>query len=332
MGKIRKLYYFDKKETEEMISFLNNRVNDKYINSTMFNPLLLFHHLLPLKLKFLPESFVLEEGKEIKGLITVAPTKSLEKKMEIQKLLFEENCFSHAAELVQYVVSKYKAKGATSIIVKVDDYLTELIEMFIFKCNFSQISSEKLWRINKFIDAPFKNEEFRAFRDADTKVISSIYNDSLLPHFRPLLYNEPFEYRENLCKGLSPYCEYKYIIQDLTSKKILGCVIIQTLDNENFIVDLIKSNWTNLDINSIISFAISQIRKRKNKFGLFIKTKQYIADNEKLEELFAQNGFECVQNQIILTNSSAKVLKDNSSERKYTILTDFMPNIPLPNQ
>ena len=35
MRKIRKLYYFDKKNTEEMISFLNNNANDNYVNNIM---------------------------------------------------------------------------------------------------------------------------------------------------------------------------------------------------------------------------------------------------------------------------------------------------------
>ena len=96
MRKIRKLYYFDKKRMQEMISFLNNR--DKYINHIMFNPLIPLHHLLPLRFKFLPESYVLKDKKEIKGLITVAPSRCPLKKMEIQRLFFEDNCYDDAGE------------------------------------------------------------------------------------------------------------------------------------------------------------------------------------------------------------------------------------------
>ena len=107
MTKIRKLYYFDKKNAEEMISFLNNSVNDNYINNIMFNPFLPLHYFLPLSLKFLPESFILKDEKEIKGLITVAPSKYGYKRFEIQKLLFEENSLSYqtrfAAHLKKYL-------------------------------------------------------------------------------------------------------------------------------------------------------------------------------------------------------------------------------------
>ena len=332
MTKIRKLYYFDKKNAQEMISFLNNSVNDTYINKIMFNPFLVFHHFLPLSLKFLPESFVLKDGKSLKGLITVAPNKSKYKKMEIQKLFFEENSFADAVELVQFVVSKYKAKGAFSIQVKVDDYLPELLTMFVAKCGFSQISYEKLWRINKFIDAPFNKNEFRAFRNSDAKAVTNLYNDSLLPHFRPLLGREVVEFKEPLFKGLSYFSEYKYIIEDEKSKAVIGCVDIQTLDNENYVLDIIQTSWVNLDLNAIINFASEKIRQRKKRFGLFIKTKRYTSIGESYETQLIQNGYECVQNQIVLTNSSARVLKENSQSGRYTVLADFFPSKPVPTQ
>ena len=332
MSKIRKLYYFDKKNAQEMISFLNNSVNDTYINRIMFNPLLPLHHLLPLRLKFLPESFVLKDGKEIKGLITVAPTKSKHKKMEIQKLFFEENSLSDAADLIQYAVSKYKAMGAPTIMVKVDDYLPELLTMFVSKCGFSQISYEKLWRVNKFLDTKFNKKDYRPFRNSDAKAITNLYNDSLLPHFRPLLGREVREFKESLFKGLSYYSEYKYVIEDKKTKAVIGYISIQTSDNENFVVDVVQTGWINLDINAVLSYATYQIKKRKKRFGLFVKTKRYTMTGEKYETQFIENGFECVQNQIVLTNSSARVLKEPNKAVKYTVLSDFLPSKPIPTQ
>ena len=332
MSKIRELYYFDKKNAQEMISFLNNNINDAYVNKIMFNPLLPLHHLLPLKLKFLPESFVLKEGKEIKGLITVAPTRCHYKKMEIQKLFFEENSLSDAAELIQFAVSKYKAMGAPSILVKVDDYLPDLLTLFVSKCGFSQISYEKLWRINKFNDTAFDKRDFRPFRNSDAKAITNLYNDSLLPHFRPLLNKEVKEFKESTFKGLSYYNEYKYVIEDKKTKAILGCIIIQTSDNINYVVDIIQTGWVNLDIDSIINYAAYQIKKRKKRFGFFVKTKRYTTMGEHYESHFIKDNISCVQNQIVLTNSSARVLKERVKTGKYTILSDFLPTTPIPTQ
>lgn len=332
MSKIRKLYFFDKKKTQEMISFLNNDAYDAYLNNIMFNPFSPLHHFLPLSLKFLPESFILKDEKEIKGLITVAPSKYGYKRFEIQKLLFEENSLSDATELIQYVVSKYKAMGAPSIIVKVDDYLPELLTTFVSKCGFSQISYEKLWRINNVIETPFDKNEYRPFKNSDANAVANLYNNSLLPHFRHLLGKEVNEFKDFIFKGLSYYSEYKYVIEDKKTKSIIGCIIIRTPDNENYVLDIIQTSWADLDINSIISYATSQIKKRKKRFGLFIKTKRYTSLGENYENQFIKNNFSCIQNQIVLTNSSAKILKENALKGKYTILADFLPTKPIPTQ
>ena len=94
--------------------------------------------------------------------------------MEIQKLLFEENSFEDAAELIQFVVSKYKAMGAPSIMIKVDEYLPELITLLVSKCGFSQISYEKLWRINHLPDNEFDKQEYRFFKNSDANVLTNI--------------------------------------------------------------------------------------------------------------------------------------------------------------
>lgn len=326
MSRIRKLYYFDKKDAEEMISFLNNGANDNYISHIMFNPFMFLHYFLPLKLKFLPESYVLKDGKDIKGLITIAPIKSRNKKVEIQKLFFEENSYIEASELVKFAVSKYKAMGAFSILVKVDDFLPELLTMFVSKCEFSQISYEKLWRVVKLPNVDYDKQQFRIFRNSDAKVLANIYNDSLLPHFRPLLSVDVSEFKEILFKGLSYYSEYKYIIEDIKSKTIIGYITIQTTDNENYVLDINQISWVDIDVNSVITFAYNQIKKRKKRFGLFVRTKRYLSSGEKYEKQFIKNEFECVQNQIVLTNSSAKVLKNNVKNRKYTILGEFCPS------
>ena len=162
----------------------------------------------------LPEfKFNLKDKKEIKGLITVAPSRCPLRKMEIQRLFFEENCYDDAGELIQYVVSKYKAMGVSSFVVKIDDFLPELVRLFVAKCNFTQISYEKLWKVND-IESEFNKKDFREFRNSDSPTVANLYNESLLPHFRPLLSRDAKELKEILFKGLSYFSEYKYVIED----------------------------------------------------------------------------------------------------------------------
>ena len=97
-------------------------------------------------------------------------------------------------------------------------------------------------------------------------------------------------------------------------------------------VDIVQTNWINLDINAILSYATYQIKKRKKRFGLFVRTKRYTNIGESYESQFIQNGFECVQNQIVLTNSSTRALKESNKNIRYTVLADFFPSKPIPTQ
>lgn len=337
MTKIRKLYYFDKNNAKEMISFLDN--GDIYVSNIMFNPFLPLHHFLPLRFKYLPESYVLKDKKEIKGLITIAPTRCPLKQMEIQKLLFEENCYEDAGELVQYIVSKYKAMGCASIITRIDDYLPELLKLFISKCGFSQISYEKLWRVNigknewvnnsKNENAPMNYDKkmFREFRNSDAPAIANLYNEQLLPHFRTLLCKDIKEFKDVLFPGLLYFNEYKYIYRDKKSKNIQAYISIKTSDNENYILDVIQSGWNEVDIYEIIYFAINKIQRRKRNAKLFIKTKKYTSSGEKYEKDFMEQKLECVKNQIVLTNSSAKIIRAPEHNKKFTVLNQFYGGI-----
>lgn len=321
MSRIRKLYYFDKKNMQEMISFLNNR--DAYINHIMFNPLLPLHHLLPLRLKFLPESYVLKDKKDIKGLITIAPTKRPHKRLEIQRLFFEENCYEDAAELIQFAVSKYKASGAISFLVRVDDNLPDLLRLFVSKCGFSQISYERLWKLPIPEKLEFNKKDFRSFRNSDCTTVAAIYNDSLLPHIRPLLSCDKKEFKEPFLRGLNYFNEYNYVIEYKNLKNISGFLSIKTSDNFNYVLEIIQSPWVEIDINSVLHFGISRIQKRQKDFNVFIKTKKYTQCAEKYEQFFLEHRFECVQNQVVLTNSSAKIIKEETRTGKFTILNGF---------
>ena len=338
MTKIRKLYYFDKKNTKEMISFLNN--GDNYVNHIMFNPFMPFHHFLPLRFKFLPESYVLKDNEEIKGLIPVAPTRCPMKQMEIQKLLFEENCYEDAGELIQYVVSKYKAMGTASVIVRIDDYLPELMRLLVSKCGFSQISYEKLWSIKEDSDNTnsdyykdkFNPKMFREFRNSDAPVVTNMYNEHLLPHFRPLLGKDVKEFKDLVFSGLSYYTEYKYIYRNKKSKNILAYISIKTPDNENYILDIIKTSWDNVSIDELIAFAYYQIKRRKKSAKLFIKSKKYTHQGETFETDFIERKFECIQNKIVLTNSSARIIKEEEHVKKFTVLNQFYGGISVINK
>ena len=71
MTLIRRLNCFDAPKIKKMISYLgDNEKISKGLSNEAFG---LIHGLFPLKYRFLPESYILLEKKEILGLITVVP-------------------------------------------------------------------------------------------------------------------------------------------------------------------------------------------------------------------------------------------------------------------
>ena len=70
---IRRLTYFDYPKLKQLISYLCSD-DDKLAKTLMEEPLGFANAILPLSLKFKPESFILIENNEILGLITVVTT------------------------------------------------------------------------------------------------------------------------------------------------------------------------------------------------------------------------------------------------------------------
>lgn len=91
MTVIRRLNCFDAPKIKKMISYLGSDDGSKYSKALNIEAFSLCHAILPLKYKFLPESFILLENKEILGLITIVPTGGNPYKINITRLIFKQN-------------------------------------------------------------------------------------------------------------------------------------------------------------------------------------------------------------------------------------------------
>jgi hypothetical protein len=173
---------------------------------------------------------------------------------------------------------------------------------------------------------------FRPFRNSDAQAVANIYNEQLLPHFRPLLGKDTKEFTDVLFSGLSYFSEYKYVYRNKKSKNILAYLSIKTCDNENYILDIIQSSWEEIHIEEIIAYALHKIQKRKGNAKLFIKSKRYTQAGEQNEKDYMERKFGCVQNKLVLTNSSAKIIRDEEYERKFTVLGQFCSGVSVTNK
>ena len=323
MVRIRKASYFDKNKLKKMISFLSSDAINYYTKVFMNFPFNEIHDLLPLNLKFLPESYVIQEGKDIIGMITVTPTPGNPYKLVISRLFLEHNYYNAGKQLIEFVISKYGAKGANTFVATIDDSYDELLNLFVEGCGFRQCSSEQLWKMES-IRFSKDNESFiRPFKNSDAQAVAMLFNDSVITHFKHTVSRTKSEYLEPFFKGLINYSKFKYVIEDETLKTVKAYFSVITNDNLNYILDVTTSPWYDCSWEDILNFTICQISKRKKEFYLFVKVKKYTTTSESFEQYLTEKGFKCIQNQLVLVKDFYKLIKESQPVHRVVLFNEI---------
>lgn len=322
MVKIRRANCLDKFRLKKLISFLSDDAISHYTKVFLHCPLNFLHALLPLRLKFLPESFVLEKNKKLVAMATITPTSGNPFKFVINRLFLEQNSASSGKQIIDYVVNQYGAKGARAFLATIEDTYNELLHLFIDGCGFRQCSCEQLWKMNSINFTKAENTFFRPFKNSDALAVAMLFNDSIITHFKYSISRNKDEYKEPFFKGLKDDSKFKFVIENGDLKTINSYFSITTNDNYNYILDITSSGWHECPLEDIFEFSINQISKRKKNFQLFAKVKKYTTTAEKLEEFLKSKNFECVQSQHILVKDFYKQIKETSPIAKVVLFSD----------
>lgn len=318
MRKIRKLNFFDKPKLKKIMTFLQTNGGTEFLDlmTNVFPGHL--HYLLPLKYKFLNESYILTEDKNILGLITTKTFSGNPYKINIAQLMFRENNYEFAQQMIEFVIAQYGALGAQTFFALIDEKFSELVNLMLNNCGFRQCSSEQIWEVTKKRYKKPKTLVCRRFRKSDAKSIADVYNDSLLTHFKPTLTRVEKEFSEGYCKGLKYQTEYRYVIED--NSNIIGYFKITTPDNQNYTVDFNYSNGYEIDFDNIMYLVKREIIKRQRDFKLFVKLKNYINTNDAQRTYFEHKGFKCLNTKILLTKDFYKPVKEFTYEEKFALM------------
>jgi hypothetical protein len=253
---------------------------------------------------------VIEENKEIIGMVTVSPSAGNPFKLNISRLFLEQDYFNAGKQLIDFVISKYGAKGASTFVAKIDDSYDELLSLFADGCGFRQCSSEQLWKMNSIRFTKDENTFFRPFRNSDAQAVAMLFNDTIITHFKHSISRTKQEYYEPLFQGLSEEIQFKYVVEDEKLNTVKAYFSFSTYDNSNYILDITTSPWYECSLDDILSFTINQISKRKKDFSLFVKVKNYTTTAENIEQYLTEKGFKCVQNQIVLIKDFYRLIKE----------------------
>lgn len=327
MAKIQKLNCFNRSKTKNMIPFLNTNKNNWFLKLLSMGPFASIHNLLPLKYKFLDESYIICDDGEALGAITVSPIVGNYSKLTISQLFFAENAFDVAKQLIEFIVSHYGANGATTFYAVVNELSSDLLNLFISGCGFRQCSAEELWEVTRRTFQKSNTITYRRLKESDLVQISDIYNDSLITYFKSTLERSAKEFAETFCHGLTYSTSYRYVIEDVSSGRIIGYFLVSTDDNENYIIDFNYSDGYEINLDGMMYFAIREILKRKRHFKLFVKTKRYLKTSEKQKEYFVSSNFQWIKTKMLLVKDFYKLIKQESPLKEFIMLAEMSKEI-----
>lgn len=305
-----------------MISFLSSDAISHYTSVFMNFPFNTLHEILPLRLKFMAETYVLTENDEILGMITVSPTPGNPFRWLITRLFLEQNYYNAGKQLIEFIIAKYGAKGAGAFVAAVDESYGELFRLFIEGCGFRHCSNEQLWKMSEFHFTKENSTFIRPFKNSDAHSVAVLFNDSVITHFRHSIEKTKNEYQDPLFQGLRNIYKLKYVIEDEAAKTIKAYFSLSTTDNTNYILDITASPWHDCSYEDIFAFTVNQITKRKKDFSLFVKLKKYTLKSEIFEEILQKKGFSCIQTHLILVKDFYKLIKEPESALKIVMFNE----------
>lgn len=304
---IRRLNCFDAPKIKKMIAYLGN--DDKFSRAILPEAFHSVHSILPLKYRFLPESYILLENNEILGLITTIPTSGNPYKINITRLIFKQNLYDIGKQLVEFVIAKYGAKGAVSFRVLVDQSHDELQTLFVKGCGFRHCSYENLWKLDNFKPETDICLPFRSAQNSDSRQIAKLYNAELKNLYKPSLERIKNEYQEQIFAGMTKFYKNRYVLEEPNTNKIIAYLSITTSDNFNFVIDMSLNDAFGLSYESIINFGLNQIKTRKSNFCAFLKHRQYTNYADDLEKYLHERNLNCIQTQCVLIKDFYKQIK-----------------------
>lgn len=312
--KIRKLSCFDFHKIKKMIPYLGPTADSKFISALFQLPLDFINSFLPLKFRFRAESYILLDNNEILAMATIEPTPGNSCKINITRLIFKKDFYNVGKQLINYIVSKYGANGASSFVVYIDQSHDELCDLFVNGCGFRQCSYENLWKLDNF--KPCKNSclNFRIAQDTDANAITDLYNSELNNLYKSSMERNCHEFREILPAGLIQYYKNRYICSD--NENAIAYLSLTTIDNLNFIIDFSLNDGYEFDYDEIINFALLEISRRKKKYTAFLKHRQYTKFANKLEDYLHSRHLNCVQTQCVFVKDFYKPVKDTENVLK----------------
>ena len=265
------------------------------------------NHLLPLRLKFANESFVALVDNKKSALITLDKDSKSYTRFKITKLILEDTT-QIATQLVNYVISKYRAQGATSFYVVVDEKQADLLNIFKNEMNFRACGFEYLFKINS-INAT-QQLFLKPFKKENVKEVCAFYNDNINSFNKFLFSRQNYQF-SNGC--------LKYVFYN-DENKLLGFFEVATKNNQDYYINFSIDFAYNIYIIDAIKFIHTRLKQKQKTFNLYIKVKDYFMNSKEILAILKENNIEFISKSQILAKDYYREVKENNLFKNVKII------------
>ncbi len=259
------------------------------------------NHLLPLRMKFQNETFSLLLNNKVLGTMTLDKDAKSHTRFKITKLILEENSALVSKQLVNYVITRYRAMGAAQFYVVADEKEAQLLNIFKNELNFRFCGCEYLYKINLndlnygVILKPLKNEQINN--------VCTFYNENINSFNKMLFSRQNYQFK-NKC--------IKYIFKDEEKEKLLGYFEVLTKNNFDFYINFSIDFAYNIYLMDAIKFINSKIKQKHKKFNLYVKVKDYFMNSRELIAILNENNTQLISKGQILAKDYYKEIKETN--------------------
>lgn len=328
MAKIRDLALFDVPKIKKLMSFVNADINSFFDGLIVPYPLNLFFKILPMRFKFLPESYVLTDKDKILACISVKNFHRNYKKWEISKFLMSDNPYETGLLLLQYVITKFAAKGIHTFLATIDETQQELINLFVSGAGFRQCSRQQIWRCSNLETDKTKlvGLSVRPFKNSDAQKVAELFNEVILPHFRPSLSRCKREFYEPCLKIFAHSSEFRYIIENPEKKQIISYVVLKTADNKNFTMDFVISKAYEDMFEEILNYILLQAKKRVKHLNFYVINRYYMQTATHIENVLTAKNYDGINSSTILVKDLFRTIKNENAIPQSVFYTNMTSN------
>ncbi len=285
------------------IVFTNYKFDDRR------NPFMCFlcfiNYLLPLRLKFLNESFIALKNNQPMGMITLSKDSNSFTRFKITKLILEDETILTASRLVNYVITRYRAMGANSFYVVCDVKRNDLAQIFKNELSFRNCAFEYLYKIENIDESRVSNCSFflKPFKNENVNEVCKFYNENINSYNRFLFSREIYQFFNGYPK---------FVFYNDKDNKILGYFEILTNNNMDYYINFSIDCAYNIYLIDAVKFIYMKLKQKNKKFNLYIKTKDYFMNSKEILAILKENKYEFISKSQIFAKDYLREVKDRN--------------------